>query len=50
MLALFIITYVILNEFNPVFFSKSFFKVALLAFCAVALIASGLMIADDWKR
>lgn len=46
-LALFTITYVILNEFNPSFFSMSFFKVTLIIFCVVTLLASGLLIAHN---
>lgn len=43
-LSLFTITYVILNEFNPVFFSKDFFKVTLIVFCIAAIVASGFLI------
>lgn len=43
-LSLFIITYVILNEFNPSFFSRGFFKVTLLIFSVSAIIASGFLI------
>jgi hypothetical protein len=44
-LSLFIITYVILNEFNPVFFSKDFFKVTLIIYCVVTLLMSAILIA-----
>jgi hypothetical protein len=44
-LALFTITYVILNEFNPSFFSRGFFKVTLLIFSVITMIASGFLIA-----
>ena len=44
-LSLFIITYVILNEFNPVFFSKDFFKVTLIVFSGAAIVAAGYLIA-----
>lgn len=44
-LSLFTITYVILNEFNPSFFSKSFFKATLLIFSVAAIIDSGFLIA-----
>lgn len=43
-LALFTITYVILNEFNPSFFSMDFFKVTLIVFCVATLVASGFLI------
>ena len=49
-LALFTVTYVILNEFNPSFFSRDFFKVTLLVFCAASIVAAAFMIADDRKR
>lgn len=49
-LALFTVTYVILNEFNPSFFSRDFFKVTLLVFCVAAIIAAAFMIADDRRR
>ncbi len=44
-LSLFTITYVILNEFNPSFFSKSFFKAILIVFSVAAIINSGFLIA-----
>lgn len=43
-LSLFIITYVILNQFNPSFFSRGFFKVTLLIFSVSSVIASGFLI------
>ena len=43
-LSLFIITYVILNEFNPVFFSKDFFKVTLIIYCVATLLMSAILI------
>lgn len=46
-LALFIITYVVLNEFNPSFFSRGFFKVTLIIYCVVTMVASGLMISHN---
>jgi hypothetical protein len=46
-LSLFTITYVILNEFNPSFFSMGFFKVTLIIYCVVTLIASAILIAID---
>lgn len=46
-LSVFIITYVILNEFNPSFFSRDFFKVTLLVFSVAAIIASGFLIAHN---
>jgi hypothetical protein len=49
-LSLFIITYVILNEFNPSFFSRGFFKATLLVFSAAAMIASGFLIAHNRKE
>ncbi len=42
-LALFMITYVILNEFNPLF-DRDFFKWALVIFSVAAIIASGFLI------
>ncbi len=44
-LSLFIITYVILNAFNPVFFSKSFFKVTLIVYALATLLMSGILVA-----
>ena len=44
-LALFTITYVILNEFNPSFFSKGFFKVTLIVFSLASALCSAIMIA-----
>ena len=44
-LALFIITYVILNEYNPSFFSMSFFKVTLIIYCVATLLMSAILIA-----
>lgn len=49
-LALFTVTYVILNEFNPSFFSRDFFKVTLLVFCVAAIISAAFMIADERRR
>ena len=48
-LSLFLITYVILNEFNPSFFSRDFFKVTLLAFCVGSLVCSGFLIRQNRK-
>lgn len=48
-LSLFLITYVILNEFNPSFFSRDFFKVTLLVFCGAAMVASGYLIKGSSK-
>ena len=42
--ALFIITYVILNEYNPSFFSKGFFKVVLIIYSIATIVASGFLI------
>jgi len=44
-LALFLITYVILNEFNPSFFSRDFFKWVLVIFSLASITASGVIIA-----
>jgi len=44
-LSLFIVTYVILNEFNPSFFSFTFFKVTLIVFCVASSVCAGFMIA-----
>jgi|AGTN01.1.fsa_nt_gi hypothetical protein len=44
-LALFIITYVILNEFNPSFFSMDFFKVTLIIYSIATMVAAGFLIA-----
>lgn len=44
-LSLFVITYVILNAFNPVFFSKSFFKVTLIVYALATLLMSGILVA-----
>jgi hypothetical protein len=44
-LSLFIITYVILNEFNPSFFSKGFFKVTLLVYSVATIICSAILYA-----
>ncbi len=44
-LSLFTITYVILNQFNPTFFSKDFFKVTLIVFCVAVITAAGYLIA-----
>lgn len=49
-LALFTVTYVILNEFNPSFFSRDFFKVTLLVFSAAAVVASGFLIAQNRRE
>jgi uncharacterized membrane protein len=49
-LALFTVTYTILNEFNPVFFNKPFFKVTLLVFCVASIVAAAFMISDERKR
>ena len=46
-LALVTITYVILNQFNPSFFSRNFFKVLLLVYSVITLIAAGFLIADN---
>lgn len=46
-LALFTVAYVILNEFNPSFFSKGFFKVTLILFSVAAVTASGFLIANN---
>lgn len=43
-LALFTITYVILNEFNPSFFSRDFFKWTLGIFSVASIIASAFLI------
>ena len=42
-LALFTITYVILNEFNPLF-DRDFFKWSLVIFSVASIIASGFLI------
>jgi len=44
-LSLVIVTYVILNEFNPSFFSFTFFKVTLVVFCVASSVCAGIMIA-----
>jgi hypothetical protein len=44
-LSLFVITYVILNEFNPAFFSKGFFKVSLIIYSLATLLTSSILIA-----
>jgi uncharacterized membrane protein len=36
---------VILNEFNPSFFSFTFFKVTLIVFCVASSVCAGIMIA-----
>lgn len=46
-LALFIITYVILNEYNPSFFSRGFFKVTLMILGVSTIISSGFLIAHN---
>lgn len=46
-LSLFIITYVVLNQFNPSFFSRDFFKVTLIIYCVVTMVASGFLIAHN---
>jgi hypothetical protein len=48
-LALFIITYVILNEFNPSFFSKGFFKVTVIIFSVASIVSSAFLIARHRK-
>ena len=42
-LALFVITYVILNEFNPLF-DRDFFKWTLVIFSVAVMAASGFLI------
>ncbi len=49
-LSLFIVTYVILNEFNPSFFSFTFFKVTLIVFCVASSLCAGIMIALNRRR
>lgn len=44
-LSLFVITYVILNEYNPSFFSRDFFKVTLLVYGVITIVASAILIA-----
>lgn len=44
-LSLFTITYVILNHFNPSFFSKDFFKWTLIIFSVASITSSGFLIA-----
>lgn len=44
-LSLFTITYVILNEFNPSFFSKGFFKVTLIVYSIAVIICSAILYA-----
>jgi hypothetical protein len=44
-LSLFTITCVILNQFNPSFFDRDFFKVTLIIYCIATMVASGFLIA-----
>jgi len=46
-LALFLITYVILNQYNPSFFSRTFFKWTLVVFSLAAILNSGFLIAHN---
>ncbi len=48
-LGLFILTFMILAQFNPWFY-KPFFSVALGIFAVVAIITAGLLIASNMKK